>query len=164
MVPTSTAPAPVTPAVPEITGVGQHTQGVLVYFDIQYADPGNNAEGFGFVGVNASWTMWDWGKRKNTLRERENLIGMASLKVRQVEDEVREKAVKAYREFSETRAALTLAEEMARLRKEAAGQAKQPADIFAAAKKSMDAEVDQVKADLAHRIAYVKLMALIGKP
>jgi hypothetical protein len=29
---------------------------------------------------------------------------------------------------------------------------------------AMEAEVDLVKADLAHRIAYVKLMALIGKP
>ena len=31
-----------------------HTSGVLVYFDIHYADPGNDAEGFGFVGVNGS--------------------------------------------------------------------------------------------------------------
>jgi hypothetical protein len=36
--------------------VGTYTQGQLVYFDIQYANPGNNAEGFGFVGVNgAGW-------------------------------------------------------------------------------------------------------------
>ncbi len=40
--------------VPEITSVGTYTQGQLVYFDIHYADPGNNAEGFGFVGVNGS--------------------------------------------------------------------------------------------------------------
>ena len=52
--PTTTPPTPVAPAVPQITSVGTHTQGVLVYFDIQYADPGNDAEGFGFVGVNGS--------------------------------------------------------------------------------------------------------------
>jgi serine/threonine-protein kinase len=40
--------------VPEITSVGTYTQGQLVYFDIHYTDPGNNAEGFGFVGVNGS--------------------------------------------------------------------------------------------------------------
>jgi len=40
--------------VPEITSVTTYTQGVLVYFDIHYADPGNDAEGFGFVGVNGS--------------------------------------------------------------------------------------------------------------
>ena len=40
--------------VPEIISVGTYTQGQLVYFDIHYADPGNDAEGFGFVGVNGS--------------------------------------------------------------------------------------------------------------
>ena len=51
------SPSPSTPAgppVPVITSVGTYTQGVLVYFDIHYADPGNDAEGFGFVGVNGS--------------------------------------------------------------------------------------------------------------
>jgi len=42
------------PPVPVITSVGTYTKGVLVYFDIHYADPGNDAEGFGFVGVNGS--------------------------------------------------------------------------------------------------------------
>jgi hypothetical protein len=40
--------------VPQITSVGTYQQGVLVYFDIHYADPGNDAAGFGFVGVNGS--------------------------------------------------------------------------------------------------------------
>ncbi len=42
--------------MPQITSVGTYTQGELVYFDIHYADPGNDAEGFGFVGVDgAGW-------------------------------------------------------------------------------------------------------------
>jgi serine/threonine-protein kinase len=52
--PTKSAPTPASPPVPEITSVGTYTQGVLVYFDIHYANPGNDAEGFGFVGVNGS--------------------------------------------------------------------------------------------------------------
>jgi hypothetical protein len=47
------APAP-RPQVPTITSVGTYTQGELVYFDIHYADPGHDAEGFGFVGINGS--------------------------------------------------------------------------------------------------------------
>jgi len=47
----TSAPAP---QVPTITTVGTYTQGQLVYFDIHYADPGRDAEGFGFVGVNGS--------------------------------------------------------------------------------------------------------------
>jgi hypothetical protein len=37
-----------------ITQTTTYTQGVLVYFRVTYADPGHNAEGFGFVGVNGS--------------------------------------------------------------------------------------------------------------
>ena len=42
------------PAVPRITSATTYTKGKLVYFDIHYADPGNDAEGFGFVGVKGS--------------------------------------------------------------------------------------------------------------
>jgi hypothetical protein len=53
------APSPPThptpgPQVPTITSAGTYTQGELVYFDVHYADPGHDAAGFGFVGVNGS--------------------------------------------------------------------------------------------------------------
>jgi hypothetical protein len=38
-----------------------------------------------------------------------------------------------------------------------------PAGKMRAGKDAMTAQVDNVKADLAHRIAFVKLAALIGK-
>jgi hypothetical protein len=49
------------------------------------------------------------------------------------------------------------------VRQEAEQKAAAPTAKFAAAKDLMEAQVDTVKADLAHRIAYVKLMALIGR-
>jgi len=62
--PTSAPPATVPPPppgtgpaslpVPQITGVTTYQQGQLVYFKITYDDPGHDAEGFGFVGVNGS--------------------------------------------------------------------------------------------------------------
>jgi hypothetical protein len=58
--PTSVSPSPVLtskprpPAVPQISSVSTYTSGVFVYFSIQYTDPGHNAGGFGFVGVNGS--------------------------------------------------------------------------------------------------------------
>jgi hypothetical protein len=48
--PASTAPL----QPPQITSVETYTQGELVYFSITYADPDNDAEGFGFVGVDGS--------------------------------------------------------------------------------------------------------------
>jgi outer membrane protein TolC len=118
----------------------------------------------GYLGIQASWTLFEWGKRKNVVRERETLISMASLKVHQVEDEVRQKALKAFREVLQTKEALTLATDKATLRAEAQKQAKQPLDVLKAAKDTMEAQVDAVKADLAHRMAYIQLMSLIGKP
>ena len=37
----------------------------------------------GYVGVMGSYTFLDWGKRKNIVRERGNLVSMATLKVQQ---------------------------------------------------------------------------------
>jgi eukaryotic-like serine/threonine-protein kinase len=57
--PTPTSPTPTLtsappPAVPQITSAQTYTNGVFVYFSIHYADPGHDAEGFGFVGVKGS--------------------------------------------------------------------------------------------------------------
>lgn len=42
--------------IPQITHVSTYRKGVLVYFSIRYRDPGNYAEGFGFVGIDgAGW-------------------------------------------------------------------------------------------------------------
>jgi eukaryotic-like serine/threonine-protein kinase len=52
--PTPQDTSPVSLPLPQITGVTTYQQGELVYFKITYDDPGNDAEGFGFVGVNGS--------------------------------------------------------------------------------------------------------------
>ncbi len=43
-------------ARPAITGTFTYQQGEMVYFEISYSDPGHDAAGFGFVGVQGS----DW--------------------------------------------------------------------------------------------------------
>ena len=52
----SPTPSPSSSASPTpwITSAGTYQQGVWVYFDVHYADPGNDARGFGFMGVNGS--------------------------------------------------------------------------------------------------------------
>jgi eukaryotic-like serine/threonine-protein kinase len=59
--PASSSPSPgespsPTPA-PEITGSATYREGTWVYFDVHYEDPGNDARGFGFMGVNGSRWM-----------------------------------------------------------------------------------------------------------
>ncbi len=126
----------------------------------------------GYVGVVGSYTFVDWGKRRNVVRERENLVQMATLKMEQTKDDVRQGVEKAFREVGESQEALQTAEELVGLRKEAEKKATSPqamtnpaalAVLLEASKKRAEAEVDAVKADLAYRTAYVKLMSLIGK-
>ena len=53
------APRPPASSVPRITGTFTYQQGQLVYFEIYYSDLGQDAKGFGFVGVDGS----DWPKQ-----------------------------------------------------------------------------------------------------
>ncbi len=117
----------------------------------------------GFIGVMGSYTFVDWGKRRNTIRERQMLESMASLKLSDTEDKIRQKAAKTYRELIENQEALKTATEMAELRKEAEKSARTPKDMMAAAKDRMTADVDAIKAELAYRQSMLQLMSMIGR-
>jgi outer membrane protein TolC len=139
--------------VPSIAVVGGYSNQTLA----DYIQPN-----IGFVGVMGTYTFIDWGKRRNTIREREQLIAMATLKVQQTEAEVAQKALKAFQDYEQSAGALQLAEQLVGLRKESLKTAA-AADQLKAGKDLLTAEVDAVKADLNQRIAYVKLMSLIGR-
>jgi outer membrane protein TolC len=141
--------------VPSIAVVGGYTNQTWA----DYVQPN-----IGYVGVMGSYTFVDWGKRRNTIRERNELVAMATLKVQDTQNTVRQNALKAFREYEETQQALKLAGELVPLRKEAEKAATTPAAKFTAGKDAMTAQVDYLKADLAYRIAYVKLMSLISHP
>ena len=126
----------------------------------------------GYVGVVGSYTFVDWGKRRNVVRERENLVGMATLKLEQTRDDVRQKVEKAFRDWTASQETLKIDEEMVGLRKQAEKKATKPEAmtnpaaldaLLTASKKRAEAEVEAVKADLAYRQAYIELMSLVGK-
>ena len=110
-----------------------------------------------------TYTFVDWGKRRNTIRERDQLIAMATLKVQQTQDDVRQKTLKAFRDYEQGQQAVKLAADLVEVRKEGEKAAATMTAKFKAAKDSMTAQVDYLKADLAKRIAFVKLMSLIGR-
>src|SRR5262245_42756643 len=121
----------------------------------------------GFVGAFANFTIWDWGKRKSVIRERQSLRSAASWKLASTEDDVRQKATKAVRELRETQEEVKTSREMMELREEVQKKAMQGGDITALRKASRDlaeAQVSLVKGELAFRQAYVQLMALINEP
>lgn len=140
--------------VPSVAAFG----GYLNQTAMSYVQPN-----ISYLGVVGTYTLVAWGKRRNTIRERNTLQSMATVQVQQTEDEVRQKAQKAFRELAEAQQARNTAQEMLDLRTEAEKKAGAPMAMMAAVKARMLAEVDFVKADLAYRQAYVELMSLIGQ-
>jgi outer membrane protein len=140
--------------VPSIAAFG----GYLNQQSIQFLQPN-----ISYLGVMGTYTFVDWGKRRNTIRERNTLESMATIQLQQTEDEVRQKAQKAFRELAEAQQARNTAQEMLDLRKEGEKNAGAPMAMIAAVKARMMAEVDFIKADLAYRQAYVQLMSLVGQ-
>jgi Protein kinase domain len=63
----SSGPAPVRPgpAVPLIISSTSYMTGAMVYLSLTYTDPGNDAAGFGFVGVNGT----NWPAQSHPLAE-----------------------------------------------------------------------------------------------
>jgi outer membrane protein TolC len=120
--------------------------------------------GFSGVALVGSVPLFEGGRRRHTVRQRETLLALAHEKLRDTEDKVRLEAQKAYREFMESGTALTTASDALALYKQVLKEAKTPAEQKAAVEAEMKAEVDYVKAILAQRLAYAKLKALIGKP
>jgi len=46
------------PRAPQINGIDGYQKGALAYFSISYANPGHDAKGFGFIGINgAGWAL-----------------------------------------------------------------------------------------------------------
>jgi outer membrane protein TolC len=145
--------------VPSVAIVG----GYVYQSGASYVQPN-----IGYAGVVATYTFVDWGKRKNVLRERQTLSHLVHVKLRQTEDEVRQKVQKAFRELDASQEDIKIGQEMLQLRKEAEKKAatpealKNPTALLAASKARMLAEVEMVKADLSYRQAYVQVMSLIG--
>jgi outer membrane protein TolC len=133
------------------------TAGYINQTGASYIEPN-----IGYIGAAGTWTLFNGGKRIEVLQERKTIVAMANLKLSQTEDEVRQNAIKAYREVGDAQDTLKLATEMVVLRREAEKAAK-GADLPAAVKARMNAEVEAVKAEMNLRIAGAKLLNLVGR-
>jgi outer membrane protein len=124
---------------------------------------------FAYVGFMGQYTFVDWGKRRNTIRERENMIAMAQLKCQQVQDTVRQNAIKAFREYQQDADILKTAEAMVQARQAVVKKATtpeamhDPAALIAANKALGLAQVDLVKAQMNYRVAAAKVLNAMGR-
>jgi outer membrane protein TolC len=116
-----------------------------------------------YLGVFGSYTFWDWGKRRDVKKQRETDIALAQQNLEVVTDKVRLEARKAYGTYEQDREAYRLAGEMVQARQEAEKAAAGPAALQAKADTAR-AQLDQMKAEIAYRVAHAQLAALAGCP
>jgi outer membrane protein TolC len=114
----------------------------------------------GYFGMTGSYTFWDWGKRREMVRDRHALIAVARQNLAVVADKVQQDAWKAYNAFEQAREANRLAGEMVQARQEAEKAATGAALVQAKAD-TAKAELEAMKAEIAYRVAHAQLAALV---
>jgi outer membrane protein TolC len=119
---------------------------------------------FAFVGVTASYTFVDWGKRREVKRQREAQIALAHKNVEVVSETVQLDARKAFLAFKHAEQELQIANETVAARQDAEKEAKQPAEVLTAKADTARAQLDQMQAELNYRLVHAKLLAAIGQP
>jgi outer membrane protein TolC len=118
---------------------------------------------FDYVGVTGSYTLFEWGKKRDVVHQRQMDIAMAHRNLEVTADKVRLEARKAYDHYDQAREEYQLAGEMVQARQEAEKAAAGPAALQAKAE-SAKAELLQMKAEIGYRVAHAQLMGLIAPP
>jgi len=113
---------------------------------------------FSYVGVMASYNLFDFGKRERTVKERNAQVSMAETGLMLVKAKVAASVTKAYyqldgaRQFSELARRMNAAHRAVEVKYE-------PEEAVAARANS---EAEMLQAELEHRLAYSRLQQLIG--
>ena len=118
------------------------------------------ASNFGYGGVMASYTLFDFGKREHAVKEARAQLGMAETALQLTKAKLAADVKKSYFELERTRQVSLIAQKMgssaALLMK--ASFNPESAEVRAA---RADVELEMIEADFAHRQAFNRLKALI---
>ncbi len=117
----------------------------------------------GFVGVTASYTLLDWGKRSCVMHQREKQMMMAAKNVQATAETVQLEARKAFLAFKQAEGELQIANEMVAAHQEGEKEAKDFAAVLTAKSATAKSQLEQMKAELTYRLAQIKLLAAIGQ-
>ena len=122
------------------------------------------------VGVSGSWTIFDWGARRNQVGQRKAQLGQAEQNVDMIERRVRGDVEAAHRKRARSAQLLDLAEQARDLRVEASRLKTVSASVgygieaeaHDAAAERLEAEMDLLKARLGYLIAQAELERVTG--
>ena len=126
---------------------------------------------FGTVGINMNYTLWDFGKRKATVRERDAQLGEAEQNLEHLKEEVAVEVERTYNKLVRTKSMVSVATQVAELRQEserlATDQAAQGvvliSDVRNAAAANYKAKADLLQATLGYVLARAELERTVGR-
>jgi outer membrane protein TolC len=117
---------------------------------------------FGAFGVSASYTFFDWGKRRRVKDQRETQIAQASYNVRATIEKVRLETVQAFVGYQQAQQAFGLANDMVRARKDAESRQNDAAGLATAKAATAKSELELIQAEITYRVAHARLVGAIG--
>jgi len=116
---------------------------------------------FSWIGVIATWTIFDFGKRERTIKERGAQVTMARANLEMVRAKVAAAAQKTVADLDRTRRILELTRQVASLQRAATPRDQDPGPEAKAALAKAEAEMFQ--AELDYRTAYAQMKRAAGE-
>lgn len=119
---------------------------------------------FSTVGVMATHTFFEWGKKNLVHRQRETQMVLAMKNVEAVRETVDLEARKAFLTYKHAEESLQIATDTIKARQDAETGIKDPAVLLNAKAETAKAQLDQLQAAVSYRLAHAKLLEAIGQP
>jgi outer membrane protein TolC len=148
--------------IPDITAYARHSYQDGVPFFVH---------NFGTVGINLNYTLWDFGKRRATVREHSAQLAEAEQNLEHLKEQVGVAIERSYNKLERTRSMVHVATQVAQLRQEserlATNQAAQGvvliSDVRHAAAANYEAKAELLQANLGYLLAWAELQRTVGR-
>ena len=148
--------------IPDITAFARHSYQDGVPFLVR---------NFGTVGINMSYTLWDFGKRRAGVREHATQLAEAEQNLERVKDQVAVEVERSYNKLERTKSMVNVAIQVAKLREESerltTNQAAQGvvliSDVRQATAANYKAKEELMQARLGYLLAWAELERTVGR-
>ncbi len=148
--------------LPDVTAYARHSYQNGVPFLVH---------NFGTFGVNLSWDVFDFGKRRAAVREREAQLGQAEENLERLKEEVAVVIEKSYNKVERTKSMVQVANQVVALRKEserlARNQLTQGVVLVSEGRQATaatyKAQAEFLQASLGHLLAWAELEQAVGR-
>ena len=125
---------------------------------------------FGTFGISMSWDVFDFGKRRAAVREREAQLAEAEENVRRLKDEVAVSIERSYNKVQRTKSLVQVAQQVVKLRQESERLAQKQiaqgvvlsSDGRQATAATYKAQADLLQANLGYLLAWAELQESAG--